>query len=131
VLCRDGLAGHLTSVPVLLKAVSIAESPMKLAEQILSATESVGNGSAAFTVADMEAGKVCLLIDAIDEIGTEKMFEMFCGKLAEFDEAYSACKLIASSRNYSYIVKLIACELHAIQCLPIGLARRQELSKPR
>src|SRR5205807_441833 len=95
ILCRDGLQGHETLVPVVLKALNVAISNRPLAEQGLSATESFTvSGMAAFAAADIQAGKVCVLIDALDEVGTKATFTTFVEKLTAFDAQYPNCKVI-------------------------------------
>lgn len=106
ILCRAGLQGHDTFVPVILKALDVATSSLTLAEQVLAATEMITPaGRAALGIDQLVSGKVCLLIDAVDEVGTQSTFETFLSKLTEFDQTYPTGKVIVATRNYSYITQ--------------------------
>jgi hypothetical protein len=131
ILCRDGLQGHEVLIPVVLKAVIVAASDKPLAEQILATTELFTvSGTAAFSATDIENGKVCVLIDALDEVGTKATFASFEQKLKDFDAQYPECKVIITGRNYSYITtaKVLAGYMR-YNVAPIGLSEATKIIK--
>ena len=129
ILCREGMQGHDTYVPVILKALNIATSEQSLAEQVLASTKSLTiSGSAAFGVSDIENGKVFLLVDALDEVGTQITFGHFVEKLMAFDIRYPDCKVVITARNYSYITSadgLVAYIRYNVA--PIGLSEATKI----
>ena len=131
ILCRDGLQGQDTYVPVLLKALDVAGSDTSLAEQILSITESFTiSGAAAFGDSDIETGKVCVLIDALDEVGTQAVFNRFAEKLAEFDRRYAKCKIVITARNYSFIANADVLTAYVkYNVAPIGVREATKIVK--
>jgi energy-coupling factor transporter ATP-binding protein EcfA2 len=131
ILCRQGMQGHDTYIPVVLKALDIAGSESSLAEQVLSATESLTlSGAAAFGVAEIDNGKVCVLIDALDEVGTQATFNRFMEKLVAFDGHYSNCKVIIAARNYSYITSAEGLAAYVrYNVSPIGLKEATQIIK--
>jgi predicted NACHT family NTPase len=131
ILCRAGLQGHEVLIPVVLKAVNIAASGRPLAEQILAATESFTvSGAAAFSATDIANSKVCVLIDALDEVGTKATFASFAQKLQDFDAQYPGCKVIITARNYSYITSADALLGYMrYNVAPIGLSQALRIIK--
>jgi hypothetical protein len=131
ILCRQGLDGHKAAIPVLLKALNVSHNKESLAEQILTTTQSYTlTGEAAFSVSDIEDGRVCLLIDALDEVGERKTFDAFIAKLTAFDSQYPKCKVMVTGRNYTYITK----EPHLAKyrnynVCPIGLSGATKIVK--
>ena len=131
ILCCRGIQGHDTSIPVLLKALNIATSGECLAEQILTTTQSyTQSGAAAFSVSEIEAGEVCVLIDALDEIGNRDTFRAFIDKLEAFDNLYPKCRVIITGRNYSYITKEVRlAKYERFNINPIGLNEANKIVK--
>lgn len=131
ILCRDGLQGHDVLVPVVLKAVIVAASDTPLAEQILAATESFTvSGAAAFSAAEIGDGKVCVLIDALDEVGTKATFDRFAKNLSHFDAQYPECKVIITARNYSYITSAeVLTSYMRYNVAPIGVSQATKIIK--
>jgi len=129
ILCREGMQGHDTYIPVILKALNVATSEKGLAEQVLAATEAFTiSGASAFGVSDIEKGKVCLLIDALDEVGTQVTFAHFVEKLIAFDIQYPDCKVIITARNYSYITSADGLAAYTrYNVAPIGLSEATKI----
>ncbi len=89
-------------IPVLLKAVELAQDEHSLDSLLYSATTSIAP-SVAFTIDDMRAGRVLVTVDALDEIPTGAGRQRAVAKMVAFHEAYPACKVIVTCRNYSWL----------------------------
>jgi energy-coupling factor transporter ATP-binding protein EcfA2 len=131
VLCQRGLQGRDALTPVLIKAIDIAQTSNTLADFVLSSTESLTlSGSAAFAIADIENGQVCLLIDGIDELGAQSTLNAFLEKLAAFDATYPAGKVIIAGRNYSYVTQAPDLARYTrFNVSPIGLKEATQIIK--
>ena len=114
-----------------MKALDIAISDKPLAEQLLAATESFTvSGAAAFAASDIEHGKICVLVDALDEVGTKETFSEFTDKLAAFDGQYPNSTVIITARNYSYITSAVALARYTrYNVSPIGLSEATKIVK--
>ena len=59
-----------------------------------------------FGTKELNDGKVVVLIDALDEIANDDDREGIVKKIIEFNLNYPNCKLILTSRNYSFLNKI-------------------------
>jgi hypothetical protein len=90
-----------TRIPVLLRAVDVARQEMALADLCARETQRIGNSSnTAFTAEDLESGQLVVLIDALDELQDDGERQYVVNRVLEFNDRYSACQVIATSREY-------------------------------
>ena len=128
-LCRAAMHDKSAPIPVFLKAINIASSKQTLAEDAFRTSESIApNLVAAFSTADMASGSVFILIDALDEIGSQISLDAFLAKLAVFNSEFPKCRVILTSRNYSYISKNLSLAGYSkYNVAPIGLKEASKI----
>ncbi len=87
-------------IPVLFTASQLAESSLDCAA--LAAKVTISDNSSdgpAFSLEDLANGRILLLIDAYDEIATDKLREEFVNKIKLFHERFTKCQIIVTSRK--------------------------------
>lgn len=92
-------------IPILLRAVDIhAAQPNSLVEYCDAATKKLAKVSnACFTVHDLQAGRVTLLIDALDEVAEDRAREAVVELVSKFANDYPNVQVMFTSRPYSYV----------------------------
>lgn len=92
-------------IPVLLRAVDIMKMPnVHVAEVAAAETRRLSKSEgAAFGAKELQAGRVVILVDALDEISDEADQKNVILALLSFHEQYPRCQIILSSRNYAHI----------------------------
>ncbi len=102
-MAREGAAGkHNYRVPVLLRANEIVKTD--LMEAMQSAVDDlVGAPTNAFTADDLEAGRVTLLVDGLDEVAKGDARSAVMDSLNDFYRKYPRCSIVLTTRPYSSI----------------------------
>lgn len=105
-LARRGLElDKLYVVPILLKATDISrQKPISLVEHCdLSARQLSNSPKSCFTTDDLTDGRVSVLVDGFDEVGSELDRTYIINLLLEFSKSYPKCQLIITSRPYRFL----------------------------
>lgn len=96
-------------IPVLVRAVDLRQGDVTMLEAIESGVERLtAIQTPVFEVNDLQAGRVLILVDALDEITNHQERDYVVGKIKEFHAKYPTCKTILTSRDYSSITKLVS-----------------------
>lgn len=92
------------TVPVFLRAVDLArESPMKIIDCAAEETRRVSKkAKPSFSSAELEDGRVLLLVDALDEAGPDDRVRVM-DALAVFGDRFPRCQVIVTSREMSFL----------------------------
>ena len=94
-------------IPVYMTAKSISEASVSLVEHATSATKSLTiDGASAFTINDLNAGHVVLLVDALDEVSNSIDRERILQKIMEARKSYGKLQVIVTSRIFPSIGEL-------------------------
>ena len=64
------------------------------------------SGGPAFSLRDLESGKIEIIVDALDEVSNRSMQERIVHQIIEFHELYPKCQVIVTSREYSFIEQI-------------------------
>lgn len=105
-MARDGATGkHDYRVPVLLRAVDIGPHAQ---ESIIESMERsieflAGSSITAFTAEDLEAGRVAVLVDGLDEVALHDHRVVVVEKINEFSSRYPKCPVLLTTRPYTSI----------------------------
>jgi hypothetical protein len=95
------------NIPILVRAPLFSRSELSTIDYLSNHTAEVSSVSApAFGVEELEAGRVTLLIDALDEIPTQDGRQSLLHKLIEFSSQYPDCKIVVTSRNHIWLNEL-------------------------
>jgi len=90
-------------IPVLVRASDVARSGDRLVDlAAVSAAQHSPNASVCFSTEDLADGRVVLLIDALDEVGSADRASVVA-RISEFHKEYPECRVILTSRDYSGI----------------------------
>lgn len=94
-------------VPVFVRASAIASSESTVLDRLASEVVRItGAESPAFSQDDLAAGRVVVLVDALDEVPSEAARLDVVNRLVDFYRTYPNCQVILSSRDYSSITTL-------------------------
>lgn len=98
-----------TTIPVLLKARDVATNSCSLLEQCDAETRRVTSvDKPTFSAKDLDAGRVLVMIDALDEVASPDKREEVASLAVEFSERYAQCRIIITSRPLSSISSIPA-----------------------
>jgi hypothetical protein len=92
-------------IPVLLRAIDLASltAGSLLERAILETKRTAESGAAAFVSADIESGRVVVLVDALDEVATHSDRASVLKRINEFHSLYPQCLIVLTSREYAYV----------------------------
>lgn len=95
-------------VPIVSRAATlICDDLDAFLDRLVAMTRDIsGSKVAAFSAEDLEEGRVLLLIDALDEIGSRESRKKFSGLLKIFLEKYPNVKVILTARPYLSVSEL-------------------------
>lgn len=92
-------------VPVLLRASEmVLAAEGNLLEDMESSVQALATGKAsAFSAEDLEAGRVVVLVDGLDEVSLAAQRERIVAKINDFYECYPRCSVVLTTRPYASI----------------------------
>lgn len=92
-------------IPIFLRAKDISEnSTLSLIDVAqLKTTELSNIKKTVFTNTDLSAGRVFLMVDALDEVPDKSAQELIIDKIISFNKIYPGCQVIITSREYSIL----------------------------
>jgi len=95
-------------IPVLVKATDIvAASPKELVDYLDDRSRELSlQKKPVFGLADLDAGRVCVFIDGLDEVGTSEGREMVASLAVGFCGRFSKCCLTITSRPYEFLADI-------------------------
>lgn len=93
------------SVPVLLRAKKIAESASSLSEIAALTVPDAHCQEMPFVAEDLENGRVCVLIDALDEVA-EAERDSVLERVVAFHTQFPLCQIVVTARDYRSILAL-------------------------
>ncbi len=94
-------------IPILLRAVDIFRSEESMIDICNASTSQLSlSKKPVFNVKDLDEGQVTIFVDALDELANNQDRQYVLDKLSEFMMTYPNCKVILTSRDYSYITEL-------------------------
>lgn len=97
----------IITLPILLRAVDICEKSQKLVDICQEETQKIsGTANPSFSADDLVSGSIYIMIDALDEIGDPVKQRYVLKKIDDFIQEYPACRVIITSRDYTYIRNL-------------------------
>lgn len=108
-LAREGLEFEgKYKIPILVRASDIHRiKSADFVEFLDEQTKKVsGSAKSCFTLNDLQEGRVVLLIDSIDEVGTDHERRQLLATINQFSSAYPKIKVIATSRPYRFTSEL-------------------------
>ncbi len=96
-------------LPVVLTARSVEQSSSSL-ETIASdrTRQMVNDNSPAFTIDDLLAGKVVLLVDGLDELADETQRTKVLESIKTFHNTYPKVQIVLTSRDYFFVKDILA-----------------------
>jgi len=103
-MAREGAAGRNDyRVPVLLRAGELVGSDDLMDVMRSSVDALVGSQLNAFTADDLDAGRVVLLVDGLDEVARGESRAAVVDKLNGFYRDHPRCSIVLTTRPYSSI----------------------------
>ena len=91
-------------IPIFIRAVDISKDRQKIIDVCTLETKIISNsGKPCFAVDDLIRGKIVILVDALDEIANDEERKHVLISLKEFNGQYPLCKVILTSRDYSFV----------------------------
>jgi hypothetical protein len=94
-------------IPIILRAVDISKADQKLIDICISETIKLSpSGKPCFKTEDLNAGKVLIFVDALDEISADADRKDVLNRIKQFYQQYPLCRIILTSRDYSFIKEL-------------------------
>ncbi len=103
-MARAGAAGKKDyRVPVLLRAGDLSGDVELLESMQIAIDQLVGVPTSAFTIDDLESGRVILLVDGLDEVAQGELRERVVDKLNGFFSDHPRCSVVLTTRPYSSI----------------------------
>ncbi len=108
VLCEQLIKDNLSvNLPVLLRAIDIVDSQDDLMSICNKSMQEIALSSKpCFSVDDLQNGNLTILIDALDEVADVDKIKKILSKVEEFGQKFIKCKIILTSREYTYIKNL-------------------------
>lgn len=128
-VAKAGLAdlGNAT-VPLLLRATKLAKTDGPLVDTFIEHTKAISpSREAAFSEDDLEAGRILLLVDGLDEIPDAGDRDKLMVRLLRFSKEYPRCRVVLSSRNYLWLEDLPG--IHSFERYKISPINWREASK--
>jgi hypothetical protein len=118
----------LSMIPVILRSRDIATSDRPLLQLITSTTLGyVASTKPCFTQEDLMNGNLLVLVDALDEVHSQKIKSVI-ERLLDFHNEFPNCRIILTSRNYSSITNMIELNIFVkFYISPINLNQAQKL----
>jgi GTPase SAR1 family protein len=118
-------------IPVLVKASTLSQSQDKLVDYLSNHTAEISSVSQpAFDLSDLEAGRLAILIDGLDEVSAQNARQFLVNELVNFSALYPKCKVILTSRNYLWLGDLESIEkFERFRISPIGWEQTTQLVK--
>lgn len=133
VLADRGLADDKSPrIPVLLRATEIVLKPdLELLDACSAAAMSfTGKSTPAFSSNDLEAGRLVVLIDGLDEVSTDLDRENILNRIIRFHKLFPKGQIIVASRDYSFIARIsIFNEFEKFRLHPINFRQAEKLLK--
>lgn len=118
------------AVPVLVRAVHVLGNRELSLVGLCDAEckRLIGSAKASFSVDDLTAGKLVVLVDGLDEIPDEAGRVFVLSKILQFHSNYPDCKVVLTSRDYGSIQKLEELKKFAAYYLsPINYKQAQQI----
>jgi uncharacterized protein YuzE len=108
ILADRTLRGDEGSIPISLRATDIwSRRPRTLVDACSEQTRQMsGTRDPSFSAEDLAAGRVTLLIDALDELADDGSRKDLANMIIEFAKTYPRCQVIATSREYAFVKSL-------------------------
>jgi len=129
ILIETALQRPQTSTPVFITATEIAThngTLQSLAEN--TARKFTPTSSAAFTLNDLESGRVTILIDGFDEVANPSTREEILLSISVFKRQYPKCKIFLASRDNPQILSELESQcFQRFKISPISLTQAQKL----
>lgn len=102
--------GSNIQIPIFLRATEIASqigSSPSLVEICVDATKAITHSNkGSFTTSDLQAGRVVILVDALDELGSADSRAAVLRLIDEFHQLYPHCRIVVTSRDYTFVKSL-------------------------
>ena len=95
------------TLPVMLRASDVAGTSAPLVD--IAAQVAAGftpSEKVPFSSSDLEAGRLLILVDGLDELASNDARENVLRSAINFASEFRKCKVIVTSRNYGFITKL-------------------------
>jgi Predicted NTPase (NACHT family) len=98
------------TIPVLLRAPDLASNLSRsLVEYCDAACKRItGSLTSSFSSEDLNAGRVCVLVDALDELPVEHDRISVLSLIGQFHQKYPNCSVVVTSRDYNSVKSLAA-----------------------
>ncbi len=95
-------------VPVLVKASDIvATKPVELVDYLEEKSRQLSlQRKPVFGLSDLDAGRLCVFIDGLDEVGSQVGRELVVGLANQFSERFPKCSITISSRPYEFLADI-------------------------
>jgi hypothetical protein len=95
-------------IPILLRATETAKASTSSLIELCDEWSKIITGShkSCFSAKDLSAGRVIVMIDALDELPDDNERIKVLNMIRDFHTSYPDCKVIVTSREYAFIKKL-------------------------
>lgn len=115
ILCEQPLEERTSlTLPVLLRAINLADQNVDLLVSCNQEMQKISlSQKSCFSADDLLKGNLAVLIDALDEIADLSKIKDILRKIQEFSEKYPQCKIILTSRKYTFLKNLTDLEKYA------------------
>ncbi|MCY3821917.1 MAG: NACHT domain-containing protein [Gammaproteobacteria bacterium] len=119
------------TIPILLKARDVVGNARPLVEQCHSETRRVaGTDQPAFSVDDLNAGRILLMIDALDEVPSDDERQRAIHLIGAFSAQYPKCRIFVACRPLSSMYDITGLgEFAEFRMSAIGIRGARQLVK--
>ncbi|HWY30322.1 MAG TPA: NACHT domain-containing protein, partial [Candidatus Acidoferrum sp.] len=101
---RRLVEGDKRKIPIILRAIDFHNDAASLEELGKIAVAKILNSEAQFiSDSDFTGGKVCILVDSLDELPTDNARTAVIKKIQTFHHTFPKCQVILTSRPLPYI----------------------------
>ncbi|MBM3789150.1 MAG: NACHT domain-containing protein [Acidobacteria bacterium] len=110
ILATKGLeSGTDYDIPIILRALDVAKATCSFVELCDSYTRKlIDSKKPVFSANDLKNGNLTIFIDALDEVADEQGRAHVVGPVTDFHAEYPNCRLVLTSRNYTFIQEIDA-----------------------
>jgi len=120
------------TIPILLRASDISSNPKRSLVEIcdVETRKLTGSSTGHFSTEDLTAGRVYVLVDALDELPNDEDRLLILASIRHFHLNYPLCPVVVTSRDYSAVQNLAALkEYERYNLSPIDHRQAQQIIK--
>lgn len=89
-------------IPIILRCIDIVKEDKSIIEICASETLRL-SAKSCFSLEDLSSGNITILLDALDEVSSDEERGSILSMLDEFHRRYPECRIVLTSRDYSFL----------------------------